>query len=215
MDLVLEVTRKCNLCCDHCLRGDSQELDMQKSTIDCLTNQLTGSYISIITFTGGEPTLNLKIIDYFVECCQIKNIELESFYIATNGVNNDSLNFIKTLINLYSYCDEKEMCRVETSDTKFHQYERGCAELGLINCLKFVNIKLDSGVMLNEGKYAENFGDGVDNAVVDEDFIYINAKGNVLLGCDWSYDSQEQRTIGRIESVDLKMIQKEIEVNNE
>lgn len=34
MNLVIEVTRKCNLSCDHCLRGCSQNMDMKKEYIE-------------------------------------------------------------------------------------------------------------------------------------------------------------------------------------
>ena len=54
--LILEVTRRCNMCCDHCLRGDAQDLDMQKETVDALLEQV-GS-IGGVTFSGGEPLLN-------------------------------------------------------------------------------------------------------------------------------------------------------------
>ena len=32
--LILEVTRRCNMCCAHCLRGEAENIDMQKETID-------------------------------------------------------------------------------------------------------------------------------------------------------------------------------------
>lgn len=32
--LIVEVTRRCNMTCKHCLRGDAQSLDMQKETVD-------------------------------------------------------------------------------------------------------------------------------------------------------------------------------------
>ena len=31
---IFEVTRRCNLSCEHCLRGDAQNLDMTKETVD-------------------------------------------------------------------------------------------------------------------------------------------------------------------------------------
>lgn len=57
--LILEVTRKCNLHCAHCLRGDAQCVDMSKSTIDKLMPML--GKVSSVTFTGGEPSLNTGI----------------------------------------------------------------------------------------------------------------------------------------------------------
>ena len=51
-NLVLEVTRRCNMCCAHCLRGEAQNMDMQKETIDKLLDQTDS--ISMVTFSGGE-----------------------------------------------------------------------------------------------------------------------------------------------------------------
>lgn len=53
-NLVLEVTRRCNMCCAHCLRGEAQNMDMQKETIDKLLDQTDS--ISMVTFSGGEPS---------------------------------------------------------------------------------------------------------------------------------------------------------------
>lgn len=49
--LVLEVTRRCNMHCEHCLRGDTQNLDMQKEIVDKLLEQTES--IFCVTFSGG------------------------------------------------------------------------------------------------------------------------------------------------------------------
>ena len=64
-DLVLEVTRRCNMCCAHCMRGDAQALDMNKDVIDRVIDMV--DEIGYVVFTGGEPTLNLEIIRYFYD----------------------------------------------------------------------------------------------------------------------------------------------------
>jgi len=38
--LVIEVTRRCNLRCDHCLRGDPQNLDLDVSLVSRLFDQV-------------------------------------------------------------------------------------------------------------------------------------------------------------------------------
>ena len=32
--LVLEITRRCNMSCEHCMRGEAQNIDMDLSIID-------------------------------------------------------------------------------------------------------------------------------------------------------------------------------------
>ena len=62
--LTLEVTRRCNMNCAHCLRGDAQCLDMSKEVVDKVLQDI--DYISFLFFTGGEPSLNIPIMDYFL-----------------------------------------------------------------------------------------------------------------------------------------------------
>ena len=71
-NLVIEVTRKCNMFCDHCLRGDLQNIDLKKEYVDSLLNQV--DQINNVTFSGGEPSLNIPIIEYFLEQCKEKNL---------------------------------------------------------------------------------------------------------------------------------------------
>lgn len=52
-DFAIEVTRRCNMCCDHCLRGMAQNLD-----IIVLPDH--------VFFTGGEPFLNVKAINSYL-----------------------------------------------------------------------------------------------------------------------------------------------------
>ena len=56
-DLVLEVTRRCNMSCAHCCRGDAQNCDITHKVIDDAFANLSG--IGSLVFTGGEPSLNV------------------------------------------------------------------------------------------------------------------------------------------------------------
>lgn len=59
----IEVTRRCNMCCAHCLRGDAESIDIQEKYIDAFLDSFeTGAYISSLTFTGGEISLNIPAI---------------------------------------------------------------------------------------------------------------------------------------------------------
>jgi len=64
-NLVLEVTRKCNMNCAHCLRGNAEDKDISFDLIDILLDNIDS--INMITFTGGEPSLNVKALKYFRE----------------------------------------------------------------------------------------------------------------------------------------------------
>ena len=69
--LVLETTRKCNLHCNHCMRGDKQDLDLTTDIIDTIFKNKEIRGIKTICFSGGEPTLNPNIIIYTIIIYQI------------------------------------------------------------------------------------------------------------------------------------------------
>lgn len=67
----IEVTRRCNMCCAHCLRGDAESIDIQEKYIDAFLDSFEkGAYISSLTFTGGEISLNIPAIRYLFLWCQ-------------------------------------------------------------------------------------------------------------------------------------------------
>lgn len=63
-NLCLEVTRRCNMGCAHCLRGNAEDLDMSHETIEQVLGQV--DVIGQVTFTGGEPSLNVDAIGTFL-----------------------------------------------------------------------------------------------------------------------------------------------------
>ena len=99
-NLILEVTRKCNMQCAHCLRGKCQNIDMTKDIVDKTFENINS--IRCITFSGGEPFLNIEIIKYILEVVKEKNISIDSFYIVTNGKEFKYEN-IEVLNQLYEY----------------------------------------------------------------------------------------------------------------
>lgn len=208
LNTVIEVTRKCNLQCEHCLRGCAQNKDMSKEVIDKFFKALQKNNVDSIsiTFTGGEPTLNLTIINYTIEKLRQSNISLNYFYIATNGRANNDVEFIKACIDLYNLADDKELSRVEVSSDIHHLcYMDDTFTGSLLAALRFAD-KRDEDVNYNDrnsGVIAEGYGVNFYNArelnVHDwkeypEDLIlYLSCNGQLINGCDWSYESQEER----------------------
>ena len=49
----IEVTRRCNMCCAHCLRGDAESIDIQEKCIDAFLDSFEkGAYKN----KPGKPT---------------------------------------------------------------------------------------------------------------------------------------------------------------
>lgn len=62
----------------------------------------------------------MKNITY--EKLENSNITLSMFYIATNGINNNNIDFIIPCIKLYNLADDKDLCSVQTSSDIQHTY---------------------------------------------------------------------------------------------
>lgn len=82
-DVVLELTRRCNMRCADCLRGDAESMDMPKQLIDNVFSNC--AEISTLTFTGGEPSLVPELIKYALACAKKYRTTVHEVYVATNG----------------------------------------------------------------------------------------------------------------------------------
>jgi hypothetical protein len=199
-NLIIEVTRKCNIKCDHCLRGEPINSNLKQEYIDSLLDQVT--YINHVTFTGGEPSLNVPIMDYFLTEVKQRGIGISCFYIATNGINIPE-SFILFCLKMYSYCEDKESCSVDVSNDEFHSYE-GSYNDELLRGLSFFRKRWDKdgfnyyggSSLIKEGRSTQGRKpfthsiDGVDS--FEESEIYLNCKGEIINGCDWSYKNQKK-----------------------
>ena len=83
--LLFEVTRRCNLKCAHCMRGDAQNIDLTKEHVDAFFNLNQIRSINYLAFSGGEPTLNPGIISYTVDKIIDEHIPVYSMGLITNG----------------------------------------------------------------------------------------------------------------------------------
>lgn len=100
--LVLETTRKCNLHCNHCMRGDKQDLDLTTDIIDTIFNNKEIRGIKTICFSGGEPTLNPNIIIYTINKIINEKLNVGRIILTTNGqVYNQQLMDALNLFNQY------------------------------------------------------------------------------------------------------------------
>lgn len=204
--LIVEVTRKCNISCDHCLRGEPINSDLKKEYIDSLLDQT--NYIGTVTFTGGEPTLNIPIMEYFLEQCKERGISIDGFYIVTNGIKVPE-SFVMFCLKMYSYCSEKEMCRVDVSNDIYHNYE-GKYNSELLEGLSFFGKKFEkdgfnyhNGTSLIKQGRSESGRNNIytKENEIDIDYfenemdIYLNCKGEIINGCDWSYKNQKKHKI--------------------
>lgn len=120
--LMVEITRKCQLQCAHCMRGDAQEIDIDKKTIETLLKQT--SEIEYLQFTGGEPTLNISGMEFFLDTMIKNNIPLYRLQIITNGVLL-SKQFTELLKHYYDWIEKNNsiynnIIKLYVSSDKYH-----------------------------------------------------------------------------------------------
>lgn len=86
-NLILEMTRRCNMSCAHCLRGNPKQengiLNMPTETIGRTFHFL--DEVDEITFTGGEPSLVPILLKITLNKMRQKGLHPYRGFLATNG----------------------------------------------------------------------------------------------------------------------------------
>ena len=120
-NLCIEITRRCNMRCTHCMRGDAESVDIPLKHISNLLRHVR--HIHHFNITGGEPSLNVRAIRHILERVRAYGITVNDFYIVTNGsATSRSEEFIEACAALYEYQEEKEQDSghmLEMSDDRF------------------------------------------------------------------------------------------------
>lgn len=101
-NLTVEITRRCNLKCKHCMRGEAECVDISYRDVDSLfslVNEVHELYI-----TGGEPSLCVPQLRYIVHLIQERNIKVDRITIISNGQGENIDEYIQVLSDLSSVC---------------------------------------------------------------------------------------------------------------
>lgn len=105
LNLMIEITRRCNMRCNHCLRGDAEDLDMSQNLVQDLFAGVKS--VDVLTFCGGEPTLAVPQMRWALDECRKNGIDVREVYIVTNGlVVSDE--FVQACRDWHSYCIERQ-----------------------------------------------------------------------------------------------------------
>lgn len=214
-NMVIELTRRCNMNCAHCLRGCAENIDIAKATINKALQNVQN--IPTLTLTGGEPSLVPELIQYTVNRIISQGIDLGSLYIVTNG-KQYSQKMVNAMRKAYKYAYEPELCGLCVSIDKFHDGSHKDAWYRYMDEPFFQRDKENPDLekyLINEGNALYN-GIGKRNlnvhtfikseyttiddkeVTLDDDLLYVNVHGDVLLNCDVSYENQEDFSIGNL-----------------
>ena len=198
-NVVIEVTRKCNMTCEHCLRGEAQKLSISDLVLNNFFRQIRDSYIDSITITGGEPSLATDRIQAVLRFIRMYHIEVGYFYMVTNA-KKVTKEFIQVILDMYMQSSEQESFAVNYSDDQFHD-DLNQANIRKLSAFTFVGPKggkIHQEAILQEGR-GSNYGwrevtlypYDIDEDQIREGLFYLNCKGDILPDCNLSYDSQD------------------------
>lgn len=194
------------MCCEHCLRGNAQNMDMPFEIIDKVLASV--NEINSICFTGGEPALNMEAIRYFYKRAEELGKIPMSFDVTTNGLVNAEELAIE-LLKAYGKSEEKEMCTVAISGDEFHDILPKELSGHILKGLSFYSAEKEGSFtkrkIIKEGRGADMYNSTDWNDIYkfrekENDLIpymdgntietlYVSANGKVTGDCDLSYDT--------------------------
>lgn len=101
--LAIETTRRCNMNCKFCGKGQAQNLDISKEIIDKTLDEMKSVYINTLRISGGEPLLKPNLISYLIKKIIEKHIYINNICIFTNGNVETNLDLSYSILELLKY----------------------------------------------------------------------------------------------------------------
>lgn len=129
-NLVLEITKKCNLRCAHCLRGNPKNEEINLDLLPKIFNKNT--IIQNLELTGGEIFLNPKLLNNILDYIINSGVTIINLSIITNGTcyTKEIDNMLKKFDLYLQKCQLISFNRlledtigIELSIDKYHQDE--------------------------------------------------------------------------------------------
>ena len=182
--LSFEMTRKCNLKCKWCRKGEPQNLDITTEIIDKTLDEISDYYINCIRITGGEPFLVPKLVTYLIDKIIDKKIKVKMIHIISNAtiINEDIRNAIIRFIEYGKTIQEERKNIKEYFSDKLDDvhFERGKN--------KNIMVSLCLSTWEHDNKNTINnvykFYDSIKSEhfiVVDQNEQYNDVKGTVVI----------------------------------
>lgn len=85
--VAIEITRRCNLNCEHCMRGDSENIDISRELLEKFFDEVKSA--NVLVLSGGEPFLCYEQIRMLLEVMAEKKVRIPKVAIVTNGTVYD------------------------------------------------------------------------------------------------------------------------------
>ena len=127
-NLEVSITDRCNLNCEHCMRGEKSNTNISDILLEKIFSEV--GYVSNLTVTGGEPLMVKDRLKYLVYVLRKYKVSVEQFGFTTNGTLYDE-NFEKIFDDFENYLEKTPMTYgnihddkrvyIDFSDDEYHQ----------------------------------------------------------------------------------------------
>lgn len=218
--VMVELTRRCNMKCSHCLRGPAQCRDMSDEVMDRLGELIQGRDISIVHLGGGENAL----VPHRVE--RLMNI-IERSYVSTFSLVTNGKRFTEEFMKVVARASTEYNLSLSVSSDNLHErvnYDRlvdrlyGVDEMSrdkdrfgfglpVREIIEGRPRKYDCNDVLKMGRGATDFvgycydlvkpylveSDDDNWPALCDDMFYVDVDGNVWPSCDLSYRFMRMR----------------------
>lgn len=101
--LNFDITRKCNMNCNFCCRGDSQPIDITREIIDKTLDEMDGVFIHSLKIMGGEPLLAQELMIYLFKSIIEKHIYINHIGFFTNGTTKPTKELCQSISEIIHY----------------------------------------------------------------------------------------------------------------
>lgn len=213
-DLFIEVTRRCNMSCKHCLRGNAQNLDIKLESIDLFLSKLKNKCFKRILFTGGEPSLNVEAIRFTLEKVKQYNIQIWMFEIITNGYNLSD-EFVTVCNEWLDHCVNTGIVLLSTDS--YHK-SPSQADMEKFNKIKSTsNWGIAQYPLLNLGNAkSNNIGERIDDfsffnfkyfghTLVYTDKLLLTCTDKILYNCDYTFNDENKFLLSTLDCFSNKI----------
>lgn len=220
----IEISRRCNLDCSHCMRGEAQNSKISTELLNKFFDDVKSANVLVIS--GGEPFMCYEEIKSLIEVIKSKHVFIPKVLIVTNGTIYDE-RIYKLLEQNFEYIEidiSIDNYHMESISRKYNTNMKSeNPRLKPVNLQEIIqNLKLHKkspyfGYIYGEKKYLIDMGravnldkpkkvfdalgyfytDCADNYIVAGPHIYLDTEGYITDG-NSEYSSRDKISIGNI-----------------
>lgn len=221
--LYLELTRRCNLRCAHCMCGEPQDVTITPEIIDQFLPQVTA--IKRLTLGGGEPLIELDMFEYLIDALERYDVPVFLISVVHNATVRDER--VMKIIDKFLARNPLSHFSLAISNDVFHDQAQSKT------CLEFyeklagercdVHLHEDIDWLHHAGRaWGKRSIMGIpvigsnDTAfrphrikIIKEHvscWMYLAANGNLCLQCDTSFNEHDRLALGNVSSESLQSI---------